>query len=73
MSKYNLKKAIVNASCVFIGVIIANITDGKVVFESIFWKHTLFVGVQVTVYAELRYIYAWLNSLNGNGNGNGKT
>lgn len=66
--KYNWKRALINGGVIFLGGIIAKLEINTDSFWSlVFWQHTLISTVNVTFLAELRYIFAWLNSLDGNG------
>lgn len=66
--KYNWKKALANAALIFIGVIIAKIgTDSNIQWTVVFWKPILSTGASVTFFAELRYLYEFLNAIGKNG------
>lgn len=78
---YNYKKGLSNAAFIFLGVILLHLApymnqlSAGVVPDDlmvlVFWRKLLVSGCVITFVAELKYLYKWLATMNGNGNGGG--
>jgi hypothetical protein len=74
---YNWKKALINAAQIFGGVLAVRLapyslqlTNGVLPVELLawaFWRHAIVSGAVISGFAEFRYLYRWLMSLNGRG------
>lgn len=63
---YRWKKAAANTAMIFLGVIISKtgaLTD--IPWSWHFWKPVLLTASSVTLFGEIRYVYAWLSTVNG--------
>lgn len=62
---YKWKKAIANAAAIWVGVLIAKMgmNPEQIHWTWAFWKPVIALACSTTFFAEIRYIYSWLEDI----------